>query len=269
MNFILNITLMIKKIHYVWLGGNIKPQCIEYCINSWRKKCPDYEIIEWNESNFDIDVFPWVKEAIKCKKYAFAADFIRLYVLEKYGGIYLDTDVEICERPDTLLDAGFVSGIENFHYRSSILKNMNENGYDIKTGEKIGGFGINVGFIYSVPHHPVIQYIISNIYQKGNRHFINEDMSFNAIILDGIFMDALHCKYELKYIDRTQKIDDIIIYSSEIISTTKSITSQSVIIHWYDQTWNGTNKSSKERIKRYIRKHFIYRYFVKIIRRCR
>lgn len=259
---------MIKKIHYVWLGGGVKPQSIQYCLNSWKRKCPDYEIIEWNELNFNIDAFPWVKEAINCKKYAFAADFIRLYVLENHGGIYLDTDIEICERPDHLLNANLVTGIENFHFRSSILKNMDENGYDINTGEKIGGFGINVGFIYSIPHHPVIQYIISNIYQNGNRRFINNDMTLNTIILDGVFMDVLHCNYGLKYIDRTQKIDDILIYNSEIISSTKSITSHSVIIHWYDQTWNDA-KNFKQQIKRCFQKYPVYRCLVKYIRKNR
>ena len=261
---------MIKKIHYVWLGGKIKPQCVLYCINSWRKQCPDYEFIEWNESNFPINAFPWIKEAIDSKKYAFAADFIRLYVLEKYGGVYLDTDVEICKKIDNLLNANFVSGIENFHYRSPILKRMDENGYDINTGKKVGGFGINVGFIYSIPHHPVIQYIISDFYQNGHRHFINNDMTFNITILDGVFMDVLHCNYGLKYIDRTQKLEnELMIYSSEIISTTKSITSKSLIIHWYDQTWNEGDKSFNGKIKRYIRKHFIYRNCIKILRRNR
>lgn len=77
---------MIKKLHYVWLGGKPLPKNVLSCISSWRKHMPDWEIIQWDESNFDIQKFRWVKEAISIKRYAFAADFIRLYVLNAAGG---------------------------------------------------------------------------------------------------------------------------------------------------------------------------------------
>lgn len=84
MNF-LKINSMIKKIHYVWLGGKPLPASVKSCIRSWKKYMPDWEIIQWNESNFDINRYRWVKEALEMKQYAFAADFIRLCVLDKWG----------------------------------------------------------------------------------------------------------------------------------------------------------------------------------------
>lgn len=78
---------MIKKIHYVWFGGKPLPENVKSCINSWKRYLPDWEIIQWNESNFDTNHFRWVREALSVKKYAFAADFVRLYVLNKMGGI--------------------------------------------------------------------------------------------------------------------------------------------------------------------------------------
>lgn len=77
---------MIKKLHYVWLGGKPLPQNVKSCIATWKKHMPDWEIIQWNENNFEIKKFRWVKEAINIKRYAFAADFIRLYVLNSIGG---------------------------------------------------------------------------------------------------------------------------------------------------------------------------------------
>lgn len=77
---------MIKKLHYVWLGGKPLPSAVKSCINSWKKNLPDWEIVQWNENNFDIDKYPWAKEALEDKKYAFAADFIRFCVLNTYGG---------------------------------------------------------------------------------------------------------------------------------------------------------------------------------------
>ena len=82
---------MNKIIHYVWLGGQEKPSSVISCINTWRRLCPDWKIIEWNENNFPINDFRWVKEAILVKKYAFAADFIRLWALYQYGRDCLKT----------------------------------------------------------------------------------------------------------------------------------------------------------------------------------
>ncbi len=55
----------------------------------------------------------WVKEAYDCKKYAFAADYIRLYAVYKYGGIYLDSDVEIIKRYDDFLHLPYFIGFES------------------------------------------------------------------------------------------------------------------------------------------------------------
>lgn len=56
---------------------------------------PDWEFVLWDmERTKGIDSV-WLKECIEAKKWAFAADFIRLYALYHEGGIYLDTDVEV------------------------------------------------------------------------------------------------------------------------------------------------------------------------------
>lgn len=86
-----------KIIHYCWFGGAEKSELIQKCINSWKKRCPEYEIIEWNENNFDINTIQYIKEAYEAKKWAFVSDVVRLIVLIRYGGIYLDTDVKILE----------------------------------------------------------------------------------------------------------------------------------------------------------------------------
>lgn len=102
-----------KIIHYVWLGRGEKPEIVKRCIESWKKFCPDFEIIEWNENNFDVNSVPFVKEAIYHKKWAFASDYIRLYVLNKFGGVYLDTDMELYKNLTPLLKCGAFFGFEN------------------------------------------------------------------------------------------------------------------------------------------------------------
>lgn len=86
---------MNKIIHYIWLGEKPKPKLVLKCINSWRKYFPDWEIKEWNESNTSQYMNDFAKEALSEKKYAFAADSLRFSILEEFGGIYFDTDVEV------------------------------------------------------------------------------------------------------------------------------------------------------------------------------
>lgn len=93
-----------KTIHYCWFGRNPHAPFVEKCIASWKKYCPDYTIIEWNEDNFDVTCNRYVHEAYKSKKWAFVTDYVRLDVLNKYGGIYLDTDVELIKPLDCFLD---------------------------------------------------------------------------------------------------------------------------------------------------------------------
>lgn len=102
-----------KIIHYCWFGRNKQSDDMVNCISSWKKFCPDYEIIEWNEDNFDINSNRFVREAYENKKWAFITDYVRLFVLNEYGGIYLDSDVEIIKPIDKFLTHRAFSGFED------------------------------------------------------------------------------------------------------------------------------------------------------------
>ena len=82
-----------KIIHYCWFGKNYKDDRILNCINSWKIHCPDYEIIEWNEDNFNVNNFEYTKYAYENKCWSKVSNFVRIYALCNYGGIYLDTDM--------------------------------------------------------------------------------------------------------------------------------------------------------------------------------
>jgi hypothetical protein len=102
-----------KVIHYCWFGRGQMPALAIKCIASWKKYLPDYELRLWNEDNFDIHRVPYVKEAYEARKYAFVTDYVRLYVLYHFGGIYLDTDVEMLKSLDDLLQLPGFSGFES------------------------------------------------------------------------------------------------------------------------------------------------------------
>lgn len=131
-----------KIIHYCWFGRNPKSELIEKCIDSWKRYCPDYEIREWNEDNFDYTQCQYAADAYKEKKWAFVPDFIRLKLIYDYGGIYLDTDVELLKSLDPLLNEKAVMGFESDQNvacglvlmaepGNTIIKSMYEMYYDI------------------------------------------------------------------------------------------------------------------------------------------
>lgn len=92
-----------KIIHYCWFGPKQIPEKISEYIETWKKFCPDFEIMLWNEDNFDVNLFKVSELAYQAKKYAFVADVCRIYALEKFGGIYLDTDMQLIKPIDDLL----------------------------------------------------------------------------------------------------------------------------------------------------------------------
>lgn len=84
-----------KIIHYCWMSGDEIPDEFARCMDSWHKVLPDYEFMLWNYDRFPKGQSRWVDEAFDSKMYAFCSDYIRLYALYNYGGIYLDMDVEM------------------------------------------------------------------------------------------------------------------------------------------------------------------------------
>jgi hypothetical protein len=106
------MSLIPKKIHYVWFGGNAKPDHVVGAVETWNLALPDYEIFEWNESNFDITQDPWMERMHNEGKYAFASDWARLQILREHGGIYLDTDVELMKPFDDFLGEEMFWGFE-------------------------------------------------------------------------------------------------------------------------------------------------------------
>lgn len=104
-----------KVIHYCWFGGNPLSDKAKMCIESWKKYLPEYELVLWDETNFDINSNKYVKEAYEAKKFAFVTDYVRLYACYTYGGIYMDTDVEVTKPLDEFLNNKGFSGFESYH----------------------------------------------------------------------------------------------------------------------------------------------------------
>lgn len=193
-----------KKIHYCWLSGDPVPAKLAECMLSWKALLPDYEFKLWDKTQFDINSVYWVKEAFETKKYAFAADFIRLYALYSEGGIYLDMDVEVIKSLDDLLNREYILG------------------YEKEKGIEAGIMGASQG----------AGWVKKCLDYYTDRHFVNPDGSFNTRPLPKIIYSAL--KDDLKSMD---------IFSNEVL-TAKSyytgeynITDNTYTIHHFAGSW--------------------------------
>ena len=101
-----------KIIHYCWFGGKEMPELAVKCIESWKKYLPEYELRLWNEDTFDLDMYPYAREAYDNRKFAFVTDVVRLWALEKFGGVYMDTDVEVLRPLGELMELPAFTGYE-------------------------------------------------------------------------------------------------------------------------------------------------------------
>ena len=109
------MTRIPKLIHYIWLGTRPLDSTSIKCMETWKKYLPDYQVIKWDDEKCKeiINGNKYASQALAAKKYAFVSDYIRVYVLYHYGGIYMDTDVQIYKNIDCFLNEEAFSCFEN------------------------------------------------------------------------------------------------------------------------------------------------------------
>lgn len=217
-----------KIIHYCWFGNNPLPENVRKCIASWEKYCPDFEIKQWNESNYDVNKYDYTREAYEKKKYAFVSDVARLDIVSNFGGIYLDTDVELIKPLNLFLDDKLFMGMET-------------------PGRIATGLGFG-----AIKGHHVIQ---ENLAEYKNRSFILPNGSVDETSCVTITSNLLKKIYGRSFKSDTFT-DDIRIYSPDVFcpfnfETNKLLlTDRTVAIHHYDATWkSGDDKFLRIKIK--------------------
>lgn len=211
-----------KIIHYCWFGGNTLPESAIKCINSWKKYFPGYEIKEWNESNFDVNLMTFTQEAYSAKKYAFVSDVARFWILEREGGLYFDTDVEVIKSFDDILDKGAFMGME---------KN-GENGSAPSVNPGLG-LGAEVG-------NPIIKTILE--YYK-TIHFLDEKGEKLPGTVVFHTTRVLESDFGLLASNEIQHLKDLTIYPVDFFNPFEDLTGilrktkNTHSIHWYSKSW--------------------------------
>lgn len=203
-----------KVIHYIWLGGKPLPQIAKKCIQSWKKYCPDYTIKRWDESNLDVSKYKFALDAYNSKKFAFAADVMRLDVLIQEGGIYFDIDVELLKPIDDLIESN--ECFMGFESSGSIAPGL---------------------ILATMPNNKdlieILQYYTNNSFNLTN---------LKQMTICEIFTRHYE-KHGLKRYNNNQLINQTMFYSSQyfspidIITNKKKVTKNTYSIHWYNASW--------------------------------
>lgn len=214
-----------KKIHYCWFGKNKVPDEYLQYMETWKKYCPDYEIIRWDEQNYDMTKNEYLKQTYNNKKWAFVSDYARVDVVCQYGGVYLDTDVELLKSFDEFLKWDMFCGFENSK--------------DINWGL---GFG-------AVQGHEILREVLK-VYEHMN--IINNDGSLNLVKCP-IIQSSVMSKYGFVLDGSPQEKGYVAVYPKEFFSPYSykkgfgRITANTHSIHHYSASWIEEEKKTQNK----------------------
>lgn len=208
----------VKILHFCWFGGNaLPPETVEY-MKSWKKFLPDFEIMRWDESNFDVNSVPFVKKAYEAKKWAFVSDYVRCYALYKYGGLYLDTDVQVVRKIDDLLVSSFLG----FEHKDIVAPGL---------------------ILYAKEPHTKLYEELLDIYSA-----LDFEVDIMPQITSPVIFTGLLKSWGLKGDNSLQQVKDVTVYPMEYfnpigddITSQPKITENTRAIHWYNASWFNAN----------------------------
>lgn len=224
-----------KIIHFCWLSNDPYPAKIKKCIDSWSAVLPDYEIRLWNFDTLGEHCNRWVREAYQHKKYAFAADFVRVFALYNYGGIYLDSDVEAVKSFDRLLHLPYFFC------------------------QEAGGWAVEAACMGAEKGHPLFKSLLE--YYR-DRPFVKDDGRLDMLTMPEIMQPVIYRDFKVVGIDSPEEFDfdpgSLSILPSEYFSPvdTRTMefkgTSRTIAIHHFAASWCPWHMRLKKRIQRVL-----------------
>lgn len=226
-----------KVIHYCWFGGAPLPPLALKCIESWQRFLPDYEIRRWDETNFDVNMIPYTAEAYRLGKYAFVSDYARIWILNRHGGIYMDTDVEVIAPLSAVLARGPYMGCEAGSPGDTSLR--------VNSG---------VGMAFTA-HHPLLERIEA---AYVGRHYCSALGKTGQTVVE-IITELMAPDISVPAADGTMQCQGVTVYPPEwfcpinFFTGEKHITGNTLTIHHYAASWGEENHTFMAKLCRRLR----------------
>lgn len=133
-------TLLIPKIiHRVWVGPKPIPDAFGRYWQTWRDLHPEWELRTWRDADIPTLGDECVRLCKEARNPAEMSDVMRYFIVEAFGGVYVDTDFEAWKNIEPVLfGREFVSS------------------YEPSTS-------VACGFFASIPHHPIMMSIVDEL----------------------------------------------------------------------------------------------------------
>lgn len=217
-----------KIIHHCWFSGEDKPEIIKSCLNTWQNELKDYIIIEWTNKNFNLEIIPFTTQAYKNKKWAFIADYFRLWVLYNNGGIYLDSDVLVKKSFDPFLNNSLFMAWENLDL-------------------------IGTHVIGSEKNNDLLKFFM-NYYEE--RNFCDEENNLDMIPMPQVVTKLLRNNYKIKRNGKLNEINyNVKIYPMNYF-TIDVDDGNNICNHLFTGSWNEKHQNYLEKMQLHYNKFY-------------
>ncbi len=211
-------TIIPKIIHQIWIGGKL-PKKYEKLRKTWQDIHPDWEYTLWTDE--EVATFEMQNRDLfeKAQNIGQKADILRLEILHKFGGLYVDMDFE-CVHPFDQLNHTYTFYTGLNHTRIFELAN---------------------GLIACTPGHPLIERMINNVSLDGKERGWRQ----NVIVTTG---PAFFTGELMKYINEEPE-DLVIAFPTTYFYPMRSLQRykwenrmsflkpESFAIHYFDHSW--------------------------------
>tara|TARA_B100000989_G_C19496040_1_gene452085 strand:- start:672 stop:1535 length:864 start_codon:yes stop_codon:yes gene_type:complete len=214
--------LIPKKIHQIWIGSKKLPKKYKIWMKTWRKHNPSWEYILWDDEMIDnLDLIN--KDAYySTSNPGYKSDIARYEILNKFGGLYVDTDFEcLKEFPDYFLTYEFVNTV-GFSYHPSVMN----------------------GFIFSKPNSTILEKVINSVYIPENfKDPMNIFNSSGPYIFSKVFFSLTHQERTNTLMLPTDFFYPLPSFalSSKAYRKQDFLTNESLAIHHWEVSWTKSN----------------------------
>lgn len=225
-DYFLNRTRSIpKKIHQIWLGGEI-PDKYTYLITTWLDKHPDWEYKLWTDKDVKSLSMVNMPLFVAMDNLGAKSDILRYEIIFQYGGIYADTDF-LCIQPfDDFLHLDFFSG----------------------SGPSAFPFAFN-GLFGARPQHPILKKAITEL----SRMTLSSEKNYTEIMkkTGPDFFSKIVLSYVLSMEDRSvifpeaffypfpmeERFDNNIRNCTDFSKALKHVKDKTYAVHLWHTSW--------------------------------